>query len=423
MSKHLFVRVAFISVTSTVALALHGCGNPASGPPEPAQDGGFQTTGSAGSSGCVTGGEFACAAGGAPEAGGSPGIGGGPEPGGATGMGGAAGTPSCSTELDFPGSTIELCSGSCPVNIPVSSFSPCKMVGCTAAHCVPKSAVPASVPLELLAECDDTTTVCIPDDYTASFGKFLAKSCTSLLGAEGRCISTCIPQVNGLMDVLPKDVCGDNERCAPCINPNDGTETGACSQGCDPGESQDTKDHPIVFEKCANGGGVCAPKSIIPQDLTGELTQMTCPSTDQVCAPIQKTQNLKYNFPECTPSNAFVLALATPGMNGQLGGCVPEWLADSNLLQGIFMAQDTCKTGEKCAPCNNPLHLDAPTGACPVPLPSDPHGGMPPDGGVPHATGGAGGMGGAAGASGAQGAGGSTGAGGASGTVGAGGAP
>jgi hypothetical protein len=309
--------------------------------------------------------------------------------GGMTATGGSGGAtvsaPVTSDEsapvLDFAGSTIEACEGAPAVSLPVDSFQPCNMVGCQLAHCVPAAAIPESVPIELLGTCDDPTTVCVPDDYTATMGQFIPKSCESILGAEGRCISTCIPQVNGLMDALPQGDCGENERCAPCINPNDGTETGACLQGCDPGPSQETLTNPILFPTCANDEGRCVPKEIIPAALLGQLIQMTCPSADQVCAPLEKTQNLKYNFPECAPTDGFVILLATPGPDGQLGGCVPAWLADANPLEGLFLLQDTCPAGDKCAPCNNPLRGNQPTGACPVPLPSDPTGGSPPDGG------------------------------------------
>lgn len=202
--------------------------------------------------------------------------------------------------------------------------------------------------------------------------QFLAKSCKSILGAEGRCISTCIPQVNGLMDALPAEGCGENERCAPCIDSHDGKETGACTRGCDKGASADTTSKPIVFDECANGEGACVPKNVIPAVLQSQLIQATCPSADLLCSPTQKSQNLKYNFPMWKPTDPFVGILAPPGLNGQLGGCVPQWLADSNILEGVFLHQDTCATGQKCAPCNNPLRGAAPTGACPVPLPSDP---------------------------------------------------
>jgi hypothetical protein len=291
------------------------------------------------------------------------------------------GSPSTgvSTTLDYPGSTIALCPGEVVVSLPVDSFVACNLIGCQMAHCVPRGAIPADVPIELLGVCDDPTTVCVPDDYTATFGKFLAQTCSSLLGAEGRCISTCIPEINGLMDALPQANCGANERCAPCIHPNDGTETGACSQGCDPGPSAETLNSPVLFAKCAGGEGVCTPREIIPEVLLSHLAQLDCPSADQVCSPLEKAYNLKYNFPACTPSDPFVSLLAVPNPDGQMGGCVPAWVADINPFEGLFLHQDTCAPGDKCAPCNNPVRGNIPTGACPVPLPSDPSGGLPPD--------------------------------------------
>ncbi|HEX4476758.1 MAG TPA: hypothetical protein VH142_16835 [Polyangiaceae bacterium] len=185
----------------------------------------------------------------------------------------------------------------------------------------------------------------------------------------------------GLMDVLPQDDCATTERCAPCYNPNDGSDTHACEQGCDPGPSASTKQSPLTFTSCGKGRGVCVPKDIIPPVLLSDLPVDTCTQTDYVCGPLEKTQNLKYNFPECVPDNAFVALLESLGTKlppGQSGGCVPEFLADDNPIQGIFLTQGTCKTGDKCAPCFNPLDSDKPTGACPVELPSDDGGGAPP---------------------------------------------
>lgn len=297
--------------------------------------------------------------------------------GGTGGSAGSTGPSGCSAASQGPGVggyTTTACPDAPATPLPLDGFTSCSNgLSCKAAHCIPKTLLPTTVDQRLLGPCQDTATACVPDDYAMLLGKFKVKRCTSILGAEGRCISTCIPKVNGLMDVLPKADCGANEVCAPCYNPNDGTSTGACTQGCDTGPTQP----PIVFTKCENGTGVCAPTSVIPPVLMTQLIQDTC-AAGQVCAPIAKTQNLKYNFPACTPSNGFVALLAGVGPNGQTGGCVPQWLADANPIEGAFMVQDTCLAGEKCAPCNNPLRGGVPTGACPVPLCSDPNGGLPP---------------------------------------------
>jgi hypothetical protein len=264
------------------------------------------------------------------------------------------------------------CADAPATDLPLDSFPVCNKNACQHAHCIPKTLIPASIDQNLLGACD-ATSVCVPDDYAKPLGKFQPKKCTSLANTEGRCISTCIPKVNGLMDVLPKADCGQDEVCAPCYNPNDGTPTGACSQGCDTGPTQSA----YKFKTCQGTTGVCAPTSVIPPVLMTQLVQFEC-AAGEVCAPVAKTQNLKYNFPACQPSNGFVALLAGVGPNGQTGGCVPQWLADANPIEGVFMAQDTCLAGEKCAPCNNPLRGGVPTGACPVPLCSDVSGGDPP---------------------------------------------
>ncbi|HMJ10278.1 MAG TPA: hypothetical protein VK524_02675 [Polyangiaceae bacterium] len=308
-----------------------------------------------------------------------------PGTGGAAGVGGTPSVPSaptnCSTDSQggggMGGNTTQNCPDTPASPLPLDSFPSCGTSTCTAAHCIPTALIPPTINQALLGRCSDGSTVCVPDDLSTRLGKFRLKDCTSLLGAEGRCVSTCIPQVNGLMDVLPRATCGDNERCAPCFNPNDGTATGACGLGCDPGPSAQTTSNPIVFKKCQNGLGVCAPSSVIPLVLQTQLLPDVC-STGELCAPAQKTQSLKYNFPSCQPSNPLVAILAGIGPNGQTGGCVPAFLADNNPFEGGFMLQDTCLTGEKCAPCNNPLRGLVPTGACPVPLCSAPNGGNPP---------------------------------------------
>jgi hypothetical protein len=281
-----------------------------------------------------------------------------------------------------PTGSVDLCPNATPLNIDTSMFSPCSIIGCHDAHCVPASLIQAVDPgaVKLLASCD-SSSLCVPDDYVTTGAKFLAKACHSLLGAEGRCISTCVTQVNGLMDVLPQDVCADTERCAPCYNPNDGTDTTACEQGCDTGPSAATKADPPEFTKCGNDRGVCVQKSIVPPALVNDLPVDTCTDAGAVCAPLEKTQNLKYNFAECMPTNGFVQLLEGVGTNlpdGQLGGCVPSFLVSGNLIEALFIIQGTCPSGDVCAPCFNPLDSNKTTGACPVSLPSDDSGGLPP---------------------------------------------
>lgn len=307
-----------------------------------------------------------------------------PGVGGTTGVGGTGGTtqgPAGCSESSQQGSgpaTAQNCPDTSPTPLPLDSFPSCSNgTTCKAAHCIPGALIPPAIDQRLLGStgCSVAGSLCVPDELSTRIGRFKFKTCSSIGGAEGRCVSTCIPQVNGLMDVLPAAGCGADERCAPCINPNDGTNTGACNLGCDTGPAPGTT--PYVFQKCQGVHGVCAPLSAVPRVLQTQLIQDVC-APNHLCAPIKKTQDLKYNFPSCQPLNPLVAALAGVGPNNQTGGCVPAFLADNNPLEGGFMGQDSCQAGEKCAPCNNPLRGGAMTGACPVPLCSDSAGGRPP---------------------------------------------
>ncbi len=299
--------------------------------------------------------------------------------GGVGGVGGTAGNPGCNPASLGPGVggwTSTKCSDAPAGDLPLDAFPTCSMNACSNAHCIPAAVIPAAVDKSLLGTGSCASgSLCVPDDYAKPLGRFKLKSCTSLNNMEGRCVSTCVPRVNGLMDVLPKADCGANEVCAPCYDPNDGTSTGACKQGCD---SEPAPNSSQNFAKCQSGGGVCVPPAILPTVLLTQLVQYDCP-LGLLCAPLLKSKNLKANFDKCVPANPLVSGLAGVGPNGQQGGCVPQWLADSNPVEAAFLAQDTCPAGEKCAPCNNPLRGNVPTGACPVPLCSDPAGGTPPN--------------------------------------------
>src|SRR5262249_39966140 len=130
--------------------------------------------------------------------------------GGVVSAGGSAGSATSGDGgLGVAGVTLTVCAGADPPRIPPDSFPRCASVaGCNVSRCVPVNALPAGVPADLLGKCTDDSHVCVPDEYIKTYGQFLAKSCTSLGGVEGRCISTCVPQVNGLMDALPVDTCG-----------------------------------------------------------------------------------------------------------------------------------------------------------------------------------------------------------------------
>jgi hypothetical protein len=246
----------------------------------------------------------------------------------------------------------------------------CTIPGCSDAACIPQDLildfVSADTDLSLLGNCGDPTVLCVPIDFIATTGKFMMKTCTSVAGAEGRCVSTCVPQVAERMDQLPQADCAPTERCAPCFDPTqNGLDTKACSQGCDTGPTQPA----VVFQECGSGLGQCVPAELIPPDLQAAVPVADCTEPGFVCAPKTHVADINYDFPDCVPSSD--LLMAAPGLdgpNGEKGGCVPAYLVDAvdpPPPEGAVL-QDTCDPGFLCAPCTNPLALQAPTGACPT---------------------------------------------------------
>lgn len=256
---------------------------------------------------------------------------------------------------------------------PAGSVSACTLTGCTAAHCVPKAQIPAGANSALLAQCPDGS-FCTPDDYIATSGQFLPKTCKSLLGAEGRCISKCVPQVNTQLATLPPDTCAPSELCAPCFNPLDSTDTHACDQGCDKGAANKT---PVVFVKCGGPAnlGVCVPPSLVtaPSQQTAlkgiDNPDGKCADGTSLCAPVQKAANQAFKFAPCASTSlGYTLSGALP--SGQKAACVPYYLVPSGKL-GLVDAGDCpqpagAPTGKGfiCAPCLDPTAGNASTGAC-----------------------------------------------------------
>lgn len=232
---------------------------------------------------------------------------------------------------------------------------------CGGAHCVPKELVPVSQQAQL-ATCPGG--FCTPDSLASSGGRAVPKTCTSVGGAEGRCLSECLPLVSDKAALLPKDSCGANERCVPCFDPTaaDPTApTGACSVACDkpakpplvlscPYTGVPLVD-PNVFPACtpACGGAHCVPADLVPPDQHAQLS--ACPGG--FCAPdaVVKAAN-HYVPPACQP-------FADPASEGRCQSrCLPAVQEQEHQL-----AQTTCPSGELCAPCNDPF-TGAATGAC-----------------------------------------------------------
>lgn len=235
---------------------------------------------------------------------------------------------------------------SCPALI-----DPASLVACGPdAHCVDPALVSDPAQASQLGMCADGANLCVPDTFIRTGGKFTPPSCTSVNGAEGRCLSAVLPDVAAQQDLLPQDSCAATERCTPCFNPIDGTPTGACSLSCDAGPTQP----PVQFAQCCDGRARCVPAASIPDDQEDQLEAAECENEapGALCVPNEILANGP--FPTCT-ANSFLLGNYT-------GVCLSDCLDFG--IQGLALARGSCANNFKCAPCEQ---NGQPTGApgCP----------------------------------------------------------
>jgi hypothetical protein len=256
-----------------------------------------------------------------------------------------------------------MCPYTGPPLIDPKTLSPCAPA-CAGAHCVDATLVSAAQQA-LLAMCmaNGKPGFCAPDDLIEAGGNIIPKSCKSVAGAEGRCLSTCLEPVAAQAKVLPKDVCADGTLCAPCFNPtaSDPTApTGACSIGCDkpkdpplvlmcPWDGKTQVVDPKTFAAC--GCGHCLPTALVP---AAQQSLLSMCAGGGYCAPDTFIESGGKFVPKTCSSVA-----------GAEGRCLPSCLPPI-AAQAAQLPKDVCAAGEKCAPCYNPVASDPskPTGAC-----------------------------------------------------------
>ena len=203
---------------------------------------------------------------------------------------------------------------------------------------------------DVLDVCPDGKSVCVPDPFITSMGFFVPDSCELPGGIEGRCLSTCLPNVAEQMDLLPQATCKPNERCSPCCDPTTGVSTGACDVGCDVGFAGGECGLP-EYEACCGGEGHCIPEALIPADKLKSLDKKGCGKGTR-CVP-DLLQDPNYQPPTCSTSIPF-LDVSYDGV------CLPKCL---KVPLGFAMGKGNCGAGDQCVPCNDPwvgLPLGAP---------------------------------------------------------------
>jgi hypothetical protein len=279
----------------------------------------------------------------------------------ASGAGGASGSASGSGPTSAasgpstgagPGGTGGDCPHEGPPVIEPSSLPACPTSVCASGgHCVPTAVVPMDQ-VAKLADCD-AKNKCVPDLFIATGGDFIPPSCKSLIQAEGRCLSKCVPEVAAQASLLPQSTCAQGELCVPCYNPQDGKSTGACELSCDPGPIEPPKTLP----KCCNGKGTCVPASAVPADKQKNLDGDGCPPGDNLlCAPDVFVKDQGWKPPKCETS----LVSSFFGADYKPGACLPDCL---KAVDNFLIQQDGCADGFKCAPCLKPP-FGQPSGAC-----------------------------------------------------------
>jgi len=185
--------------------------------------------------------------------------------------------------------------------------------------------------------------------------------CTATLGddgLEGRCLPKCFVAGVGAAAQLKQDGCQSADLvCAPCYNPIDGTDTGACKQKA--GDAP-KKPAPTAYKKCGGDLGICVPASLVTDPVQKSALERAfegmssgCDGTD-LCAPVLKAKDQAACFTKC------------PSVAGLAGACVPEYLVPA-AQRDLIRSATGCGTGELCAPCQDPTSMPMPnmaTGAC-----------------------------------------------------------
>src|SRR5579859_6734603 len=135
---------------------------------------------------------------------------------GGAGSGGSSGASSGGASSggggDDGGGAAAACPHTGPPVLDPSTLPACGTAG--GAHCLQSALVPPNLASQLAA-C--TGGYCVPDTFIEAGGNFIPPTCTSLDGAEGRCLNEVIPQVAAQASQLPQSTCAVFEKCVPCF--------------------------------------------------------------------------------------------------------------------------------------------------------------------------------------------------------------
>lgn len=226
------------------------------------------------------------------------------------------------------------------------------------AHLIPDFLVPSEFQAKLAKGANGT--LCVPDEFATS-ADYAPRSCTSVLGVKGACLSECLPEVKNARVKLPLADCKAGELCAPCFDPQTKQRTGACDIGpmaCETPEAIDdckpyspTLDLSSYKTCCGTGPAHCAPSSLVPEGQRKDL--QLCSDGQSYCVPDDILSRGGKHQPATCKS-----------VGGREGRCLSVCVK-SVADQLSTLPQSSCKSYERCAPCYDP-RTGMGTGACTV---------------------------------------------------------
>ena len=186
---------------------------------------------------------------------------------------------------------------------------------------------------------------CAPQYVAKTGGNFEVERCSSIGGAEGRCVPEQSPVVGNYLPHIPQDNCSRaGDVCMPCFHPTTSEDLGICSRdiSCnDPGTSVE----PTPLAECCGGVGFCTPTDALGSSTT-QLEPMDCRYAGTVCAPREVLDGLGGpDKPELRPCETG---------KGAEGRCLNDvcFLGDQLTgMQRLGVGQAGCLSGELCIPC------------------------------------------------------------------------
>ena len=209
-------------------------------------------------------------------------------------------------------------------------LSTLKACGDGLGHCYPGN----KVGLPDLKACDSPGDVCVPDTALLAGGK-KPQACDFYINHKpGACTSLLVQHIAQFKDQLHAESCAPNERCAPCIDPQDGVsdthlcdDLGVHGEACEAGAAEESP------PPCCHYAGSCLSKEAVPEGSRANMNRDSC-AEGKLCAPAALVSGM--------PVKCDVL--------GADGVCIDLCFAAMLKSTGVVLRAG-CGPTEVCMPC------------------------------------------------------------------------